>query len=80
MNSLIRRVQNQNDLSKIWAVLDICYQAGRSHENLAFEVGSSAYVQGRMRDLVELLGLEFDATGNIDWYKVINEKELYARA
>ena len=80
MNSLIRRVQNRNDISKIHAVLDICYQAGVAHKNLALVEGHSAYVNGRVRDLIKLLGLEFDNDGNLDWHKMITAKELYARS
>ena len=80
MNSLIRRVQNRNDISKIHAVLDICYQAGVAHEKLDAVEDSSAYVQGRVRDLVKLLGLVFDNRGNIDCIKSIARRLVNARA
>lgn len=79
MNSLIRRVQNRNDISKIHAVLDICYQAGVAHEKLAVIEGHSAYVHGRVRDLVELLGLVFDNKGDIDLGKSVARRLVNAR-
>jgi len=80
MNSLVRRLQNQNDLSKIGEVLNVCYQAGQAHEQYNMVDHTSEYVTGRLRDLVQLLELEFDNEGNIDWNRIITKKELYARA
>ena len=80
MNSLVRQAQNKNDLSKIGIVLDTCYQAGQAHEKYDMPQQREAYVTGRLRDLVQLLGLEFDNEGNINWNQIITNKELYARA
>ena len=79
MNSLVRRLQNQNDLSKIGEVLNICYQAGQAHKQYNVTDQHSEYITGRLRDLVQLLELKFDKEGNINWHKIVNEKELYAR-
>ena len=80
MNSLVRRVRYRNDISKIQSVLDICYKAGRDSVEFGISVDDSAYVQGRVRDLVELLGLMFDNRGNIDLAKSVARRLVNARA
>lgn len=80
MNSLIRRLQNQNDLSKIGEVLNTCYQAGQAHEQYNLTQQRSEYITGRLRDLVQLLGLEFDNKGDIDLAKSVARRLVNARA
>jgi len=79
MNSLVRRMKDKNDVEKIYEVIRVAYAAGRTHKTMGLLSQERGYVKGRVRDLVALLGLKFDADGDIDWHKIINEKELYAR-
>ena len=80
MNSLVRRLKDESDLEKIYGVLSTLYWAGEADGVQSVHFQRDAYMRGRIRDLVTLLGLKFDAEDNIDWHKIINEKELYARA